>query len=817
MAYVTYYIAHFHQHLNEELLIQIQRKDGVATPTPEVLDAVDFKTNTEADGDSLYAPILRRNIELVVNLDISNTVTWETFFDQVHDEWRIIVTNDSQHIFTGFMLPDEGLIPFEDRPYDLTIRAADGLALLKNVALKQPDGTDFHGKYTLIEYIAACLFWTGLELPIKIYCDLFHSSMDDRDDAIENDMFGQAKLDHRTFMKSATEFVSCFEALEIIFKEHFRIHQDYDLTTNEQVWTIDRIPQYQYVPSAINYYTLYDFDGTNPVGYEDHDNYAEIGKLKLIYKTNEVSRSGKFAVKKTRTNFKYNVWPELPLNNKFERGTFMGTAGPVSTYTIDDWTYGAYRNQPAINAALPAVPVTTADAYRWSEYNVFGIEILRQIVLEGVPATGSPVSWGILMSTAIPVNAGDLFKVSFEYKASYSASGPGHVAMIFVKTSAGIKYFIEGFTNLETSPLRWKQDFGNTYVQNMWQTGTSTINYSTINIEPPAIPVDGELYISILAPANTGHYLYMKSFNVEYTPMVAGGYIPVKGDYWEHAQDANYIDVTENEIGISDSLPRAVKGNILREDGLTATSPSWYRYGLPEIKHYKELANQGRYNTEYRRFMKFQGTFTSTKASPANDPGLVRPLSFHMTYKLMDLPEQPECVLVAPLTIDYKEGRITAIFEEVRRPSGVQLVETLPDFMIRAVAAINSTPIDVLGWDSASNAPAVGTNGFPPIAAVWANVPNTINVAMNDADNMTATFSIGSGGNSPSITEIYNQIVGSGFRLIQYTFGIDIAIGNTFTFTAYGHAVNVLVQATTNASNDGRQTGDSSTFNYLFE
>jgi hypothetical protein len=106
MAYVTYYTINFHQHLNYELFVEIQRKDGIAT-TPEVLTATELKINSEADGDGLYSSIIRRNLELVINLTDDDTVTWETFFDQVHDEWKIVITCDDQNICTGFMLPDE--------------------------------------------------------------------------------------------------------------------------------------------------------------------------------------------------------------------------------------------------------------------------------------------------------------------------------------------------------------------------------------------------------------------------------------------------------------------------------------------------------------------------------------------------------------------------------------------------------------------------------------------------------------------------------------------------------------------------------------
>lgn len=815
MAYITYYIVKYSNHLNETVLIHINRKDGNPSFPVEYLTATEFKENVEAEGDGLYSAICRSNIELEVNLTDTDTVTWETFFDQQHDEWQVLAWNDTMAIFSGYMLPDEGIVPFEDKPYDLTIRAADGLGLLKNVSLKKPDETEFKGKFSLIEYIAACLYWTGLQLPIKIVCDIFEDSMLDRGSGTENDMFAQAKLDHRTYKKDAVEFVDCFTALEIIFSEHFRIFQDYDKVTDQQVWHIDRIPQYQYTPAPIVYYTIYDYDGTNPVGYEDPENYVEVGKIHMIYKTNQVDKSGKFAIKKTRSTFKYIVWPELPLNNKFERGALIPLlSGPnYTSFTIDDWSYGAYRNQPTINSNLPAVPVTTAKAYRKSTFNLFGIEILREVIMDGVPATGSPASFGILMSDAIPVNAGDLIKISFEYKASYSATGPGTVAMLFVKTAAGIKHFVEGTIGVETAPLHWKIDFGNTFVRNMWSTGTNINTYSTINIEFPSIPVDGDFYIAIMAPGNTGTIFYMKSFNVEYTPMVAGGYIPVKGDYWETSQVLNFIDVTDNDVTISDSLPRAIKGCILRPDGVTATTPSWYRYGLSEARHYKELLNIGRYNTEYRRFYKFQGTFTSTKFAPQNDPSNSQPLSFRKTYKFMDRAGQPECVLVAPLSIDYKTGHITATFEEVRRESETPISETISDFILRVIAAINSTT--EAEWDSAAGAPASGTIAFPPIAVLSVN-PRTINISINETDNMTASASDGGAGNSPSVADIYNNDVGS-YRLIQFQFGTDIAVGNIFTFSAYGHDVNVTVLAVGSASSDGRQSGDSSIFNYLFE
>jgi hypothetical protein len=809
MAYVTYYTINFHQHLNYELFVEIQRKDGIAT-TPEVLTATELKINSEADGDGLYSSIIRRNLELVINLTDDDTVTWETFFDQVHDEWKIVITCDDQNIFTGFMLPDEGTVPFEDKPYDLTIRATDCISLLKNVPLKKADGTNFKGKFTLIEYVSACLYWTGLSLPIKIYCDLFHSTMDDRGAGIENDMFAQAKLDHRTFMKDAIEFVSCFEALEIIFKEHFRIFQDYDKETDQQVWEIDRIPQYQFIPANINYYTLYDSDGTNPVGYEDPENFALVGKDNLIYKTNVVTRSGKFAVKKTRHEFKYIQWPEIPLNSKFERGTLIpALSGPDYTaWTIDDWSYGISSGATSFPVFPYNLTATSASrAYTKRIFNVYGVELSRELIMT---MNSGNNTW--LRSEALPINKGDKFTLSFNqrYTTNFASSSSsavfGQAAIVYVVS--GTTVYRLANNNGERVP-EWTTGAGGFIVVDY--IGDST-KFSSVSIEAPPLPIDGDLYISLShasAGLVSGTEVIRTAFEFNYSPYISNGYIPVKGDYWERSQTANYIDQVTEDVKMSDSVPKMIKGCLWRVSGVinVPTSPTWYRYGQSESRHYKELINIGRFNTEYRRFFKFNGIFTSAKYSPENDVQMGQPLSFRKTYKFVDVTEEPQCVLVPPLTIDYKTGWITANFEEVRRESATPIVETLDAFMIRVVAAINSTPADGTGWNSVGGAPGGSPAAYPPIAYLWPSVPNTIAVAINDANTMTATG---------DLTEIYNADIGP-YRFIQYTFGSTIAIGDIYTFTAYGHTVTVTVQATANGSNDGRQMGDSSTFNYLFE
>lgn len=667
MAYVTYYTAHHTNLLNEDVHINIMKKDGLAPTIPEELEVISFRRTSDADSSSLEAPIIRQNIELIVHLTDDNSITWETFFEYEHDDWKIEVTVDEQPVFHGWMQPDEGRVPFEDKPYEFAIRGADGIALLKNTPLTKADNTNFSGKFTLIQYIAAILQKVGYNLPIKVTCDIFEVTMFNKYNSIDWDMFQQAKLAHQTFQKNAIEYVNCYEALEIILGNHFRLFYDYDPATNQAVWHIFRIPQYQYTPT-VKYYVLYDYDGANPNGFEDPENYGQVGKHHIVYKTNSATRSGKFAVKGTRLTHTYEIWPEIPLNNKFQHGSSMGTSGNVETFNINDWSWGQFTQSILSQSSnLPNLNINPNFRYSRRTYDAYGIEKEREVILQRPPAGGGEES--ILMCTGIPVNAGDKIELSFDKKFSASFTGTATIIRVYlIPEGSAFRYSLEQY-NSSMDRVFWRRGTRSQRLTYFYDSGTgdSTTEYKSFSIEAPVVPETGHLYIMFSAPSYS-EYSFFRSFDFRLTPFISGGYIPVKGHYYEVLQDSNYIDRTDETIRISDNVVRVSKGCLFRADGTTATVPSWYVFGGPtQIKHYIQLATEGRFNTEYRRFWRFEGTFTGTKFSPENDQLNYQPLSFRKTYKFMDTDELVECVLIPPLQIDYSTGEIQAIFEEVKR------------------------------------------------------------------------------------------------------------------------------------------------------
>lgn len=806
MAYETYYRITFDNELNERVEILLQKKDGIPGTTIQDYAATSIKLNKNASEQDRFSPIIAT--ELVMTFDMRSTDIdyWDDFVLAESDTWKCIATIDTMYVFHGFVLPDEGAVPFQDRPYDAVIKATDGLGLLKQEPLTDLAAINFEGEYSIITYIAAALKKTKLDLEIRVYDNFYNESFLTRTDNLKWDFVSQAYLDYRTFQKDAVVFVSCYEALEIICKRNFRLFYQ------QGQWYLMRMGLYQFNASQ-NYYTVYAADISTQVGFEETGTYASVGKNEMIYAINEDQiKTVKFANKSTRDEFKYVIWPELPKNNKFERGALIAPySGPgYASYQIDDWVFGGFTGG-ADTSALPALTATTKLAYRKSTYNIYGIETDRNVILEQHPTKLNSV----LRSDGIPVIAGDKITINFDRRLSYSGTGTSQIAMMWIQADNGNRYFIGSQNTSGMSPFYWVTNTA-TRITKFYDTGENFNQWASFTIDPTEIPFSGTFYIGLLTTGIINSMAFFKNFNVEYHPYVAGGYMQVKGDYWLRTQLVNYPDSSDEEVFLSDNIHKVFKGCLLGSNGIPL-NPDWYRNGVTESRHYKELTNIAEFNHYYRRYWGIEGSFNGTKYSPFNDPTNFAPLSLHKTYKETDIAtEDRYFMLLTPIEQDLIAGHFRATFAEVNMvPLGATPVaETLASFITRVIVAINSTT--ELEWDSASGAPASGTVAFPPIAQIWPYTANSMSVGINELGNMAAAVVDGGAGNSPSVTDTFNSDVGT-YRLIVFEFGTDIAIGNIFTFSAYGHDVNVTVQAsTTLLSNDGNQLGDSSSFNYIF-
>src|SRR6186713_543760 len=142
MAYTLYYTADFNNKNRQDVHVRFYKKDGdvVEVESYPIAREVDCTTTDNGEDETKDNWIVIRQIVMGLFLGINDSVTWETFVSSQSDEWLIVVDVDGQPVFEGFIVPDEGEGPFLDKPYVLSVKATNNLALLKNIPLSDVEG-----------------------------------------------------------------------------------------------------------------------------------------------------------------------------------------------------------------------------------------------------------------------------------------------------------------------------------------------------------------------------------------------------------------------------------------------------------------------------------------------------------------------------------------------------------------------------------------------------------------------------------------------------------------------------------------------------
>src|SRR5690606_30146800 len=150
----------------------------------------------------------------------------------------------------------------------------------------------------------------------------------------------------------------------------------------------------------------------------------------------------------------------------------------------------------------------------------------------------------ILFSEGLPVIKGDRISLSFDYRVDFSSTGATmQVATIFIiPEGGGAKKYVSNTGTAFTGPFVWQEDSSLEMVSIAF-TGQNINEWTSISIEPNEIPVNGTLYIG-LSTIDLNARFFFKNVNVDYRLFIAGGYIQVKGDYWERTQTKSIQDVS---------------------------------------------------------------------------------------------------------------------------------------------------------------------------------------------------------------------------------------------------------------------------------
>lgn len=670
MGYLLHYILQYNSPVTENVVIKLYKKDIYEVPADAPIKLKCTKCsksymNGQGQGnDSIIASELNFSFWLPVN----SLPTFKDFIVSFHDEWKVEMTSDGQTEFIGFITPGEGTTSLRDKPYELDLSATDNLGLIKSEKLTKQDGTSFTGENTLISYVLASLYKTNLNLNVLLYCNIYESSMQDRNTDPHKDAFNQAKQDYRSYQTDPTTFMDCYTVLQNILGNGFQLTQWYGK------WVIMRNGEMQLNAGPKTWFTEYDYQGNIVSAALDLSVPALVGKDQVLHPKNADQTIGAdFAVKSAKSTFMYRIWPEIPKNNTFDRGTLFQTdnfPGPPpytqKRYTIADWLYGVVL--PGSPSTFPpnGMQATTDLCYKLVTENQYGVETLREVVLE---RNGGVAGHRMLRCEGVPVNRFDRITVDLDFKTSQAGTGTRQYLMIIlVPDAGGLPYRLD---NGGAAPadgvgtLTWVNTSALRFLAKSYQSGEDASNYTSFSLPVPAFPVDGQLYILFLNfDPPIGRVVSYKNFSLTYYPSIAGSSKTLKGDYWFTQQDANYKDIYDDEHFTSDSPKKVIMGALLRNNG-TLTTRSWARLDEgPGQMDFKEILNIGRYNLGRRRMWQVKGTFGGT-AYYAGLTGLRLPLAFHKHY-VFTLPSLADVYfqLVPPVTIDYRNGEISATFRE---------------------------------------------------------------------------------------------------------------------------------------------------------
>lgn len=661
MAWGVKYRSIFTNQLGETYQVEFSYKDYAGAVTDIELTGVAINYLNNAESVLPENPIIPCECVVSIFVDTADNISFENFVTTEDDEIKVTALKDSTYyIFHGFILAEEGSQEMRDKPYVITVRATDALGFLKDIPLKTIAGANFSGMNTLAEYICAALYYANTEINVKMWCNIYESSMNDRGASDDNDMFSQANIDARTFYKDANTFVSCYDALKYLLANHCILF--YDLGA----WNVVRVADLQTTNPI--YFVLYDTDGSvipSTIFSTQGDTLtAKIGRQEIIHSINADNvQSLKYAQKEAKLTFNYKT-PENMVNNQklTELGSLIAplSGSGYSAYQLVGWAQ--YKGNAATQTTT-----SVKNAYIKTETDAFGYETDRYYVIEhDSTATAGPLDNFIRNTNDdFKVHQGDKFSISFLHRLLTDIGGGGLIQVATVallragQSGASLTdwHFLDrdGIWAIASTPI-YRDLAGST------DEGVGT-TWFTISIEDATVPVDGTIYIWFGGgDVNDPNESHFKDLQLTYTPYVNGSYRRVTGDYNALTQAANYKNKVDDTVYISDSPKKILAGAIFRSDGVTLATPTWYRYGVTESKRYTQLVAEGLFNLNWRKFRKVQGSFRGFNYQSTS--GIERPIGLITKFEFTELGDGRQYLCVNP-RMNLKTGHWQGTFIEI--------------------------------------------------------------------------------------------------------------------------------------------------------
>ena len=725
--YSTKYILAFATDLNEFYEIYFDFLNFVGNP--QAIFGTDGCLQLRSTGgdENKLEPIL--GTEALINIVVGKItdpagITWDNsnlsvtdLIAQHDNDIRVSVYKERDYtktIFQGFIVVEDNSQPFLDPPFTLSVRALDGLGLLKGVDFTDTTGTVFSGSMTVIEWLANILYKTDQTLNIRVYFNIIHNSFP-LIPALES-----VSLNVSTFLKAspatstdptvdeaALEADDCYTALEKIVR-CFRCK----LFQQDGVWCLVNIWEY----ANPNGYSFNEYQigvpvlgvvGVTRVTTGNNLNYdVRVGFDQIIHPVqDDAARFLKLGTKWEKLTYSYDQSLNKICNQDLIQGDpYIAHNGTISS-TIQDNTilpvvtfntlgYQAFcfdhfdNNDGAAGNSHPYPSIAPVNgAYIRSVVDALGYEIDRYMVLEATPNQMT-----YLKSSRLQIDTSDVLQLSFDWRTRdnvhTSSPSPFLVAFVFLYGIDGTFWALRSIADgsIPGNPNIWQSvdsnfhqgSGGSPVVEGPEISDTANNGWMNVSINSAGAnsntsvkaPISGDVEILFAFESIGGGTEYwFKNISISIIPYLQGSYKALKGDFNYSSSNSNIKQTYSEDIEISDSPKRYFKGALLESDGktlmpLNATS-GWVRNGFASDtpKRFTQIMETLLYNNLYRIVEKVEGSYRGL--TWVDSTLAVRQTGYLNSYFMSDHPMPTKKFMLTSFDKDITTGIGRHVFVEV--------------------------------------------------------------------------------------------------------------------------------------------------------
>lgn len=308
----------------------------------------------------------------------------------------------SQFYWTGYLLQDDFQEDWVDNKHIITLRATEGLGLLKTVQLDNGSGAELRGNFSvldLIQYASSNTVpnWNDFSVINNLY-------QEDMDISLPEPSIDQCFVDANTFSVGDGEYEDKYTVLEKINRAFNQTLLQY-----KGAWHIYRIEE-AFAPLNMKLpmrsFSATGFPNQWVASFQRFD--LDIGvNEEIVPIAPNMIRFIQRPTKVDRINYIYNYPTELVPNQNWSRGTLLVDGGSYKTYSVNNWSAKkGYRETPS---------PSTVNAWRKDTIDTYGNVTDSYIYLEN-ESTLTPFNYNWWQSEDIKVNKGDVLDISFSWK-----------------------------------------------------------------------------------------------------------------------------------------------------------------------------------------------------------------------------------------------------------------------------------------------------------------------------------------------------------------------------------------------------------------